>query len=108
MTGFEEDLREKILGANAHVVVLRYGGSMSDYESVTSRIGAMEGVKAASPFIYNEMMIRSPWAHTGIILKGIDLGRTGLVTEVRDSLTHGYSGELLTDEERDARVPIGW
>jgi len=100
MAGFEADLREKILGANAHVVVLRYGGTVTDYEEVTSRIEGIEGVEAAAPFVYNEMMIRSPWAHTGVILKGIDPDRTGQVTEVLDSLTEGYRGELTTPQER--------
>jgi lipoprotein-releasing system permease protein len=100
MTGFEADLREKILGANAHIVVLRYGGTVTDYDEVTRRIEAIEGVEAAAPFVYSEMMIRSPWAHTGVILKGIDPERTGRVTEVRDSLTEGYRGALTTPQEK--------
>lgn len=101
MAGFEDDLREKILGANAHVVVLRYGGTVSNYDEVTKDIEAIEGVEAASPFIYSEMMIRSPWAHTGVILKGIDPDRTGRVTEVRDSLTEGYMGSLTSPDDRE-------
>jgi lipoprotein-releasing system permease protein len=107
MTGFEDDLREKILGANAHVVVLRYGGNVMQYEDVTKQVAAIDGVEAAAPFTYTEMMIKSAWANTGIIYKGIDPVRTGAVTGVRDQLTDGYvPGKgyiaLKTDEDRYA------
>ena len=59
MTGFEEDLKEKILGTNAHVVVIRPGGPMDDYRQVMEKLGAMPGVVAATPFIYNQVMLSS-------------------------------------------------
>ncbi|MBT3217808.1 MAG: ABC transporter permease [Proteobacteria bacterium] len=104
MTGFEVDLREKILGANAHIVVLRYGGSILDYEKVNDQVASVSGVEAASPFIYTEMMVKSAWGSTGIIYKGVDPELTGEVTGVRDQLVEGLVGtqyqELSTDEER--------
>ncbi|MCL4557291.1 MAG: ABC transporter permease [Deltaproteobacteria bacterium] len=36
MTGFEDDLRGKILGTNAHIVVLKFSGGMDKYSSVSS------------------------------------------------------------------------
>ncbi len=36
MTGFEDDLRNKILGTNANVVVMKFSGNMNDYEKVSS------------------------------------------------------------------------
>ncbi len=100
MTGFEVDLREKILGTNSHVVVLRHGGPMTDPDEVLAKVEQVPGVVAAAPFIYAEMMIRSPWASSGIILKGMDPSRTGEVTSLRHDLTHGLVGELTTDAER--------
>ncbi len=100
MTGFEVDLRDKILGTNAHVVVLRHGGSITDHEELISRIEQVDDVDAVAPFVYSEMMIRSPWATSGIIFKGIDPERTWRVTSVMEDLTHGIDGELTTGEER--------
>ena len=34
MTGFENDLKEKILGTNAHIVVIRSGAPMEDYQTI--------------------------------------------------------------------------
>jgi len=34
MTGFEDDLRGKILGTNAHIVVLKFSGGISNYNKI--------------------------------------------------------------------------
>lgn len=98
MTGFEVDLRDKILGANAHIVVLRYGGHIIDHEGVAEQIRSVDGVEGVAPFVYSEMMIRSALGTEGIILKGYDLERGGEVTHLRGDLVNGMEGELLTPE----------
>ncbi len=90
MTGFEVDLRDKILGANAHVVTFRYGGAMTDHSNALSEIDQIEGVIGASPFVYSEMMLRSPVSSTGVIIKGMDPLRTAEVTHVMGDLIEGY------------------
>src|SRR5512139_432891 len=59
MTGFEEDLKEKILGTNAHVVVLKSGGEIDDYRKLMERLKGFSGVSAATPFIYSQVMLTS-------------------------------------------------
>ncbi|MCB9686975.1 MAG: ABC transporter permease [Alphaproteobacteria bacterium] len=90
MTGFEDDLRDKILGANAHVVVFRFGGNVIDLDPTMEKIDAVDGVVASAPFVYTEMMLRSPWSGTGVILKGVDPERTGAVTHLVADLSEGY------------------
>ncbi|MBN2801350.1 MAG: ABC transporter permease [Deltaproteobacteria bacterium] len=102
MTGFEDDLRDKILGTNAHVVMLRQGGNVPADEEILHRFEDLPGIEAAAPFLYTEMMIRSAWGTAGIILKGMDPDHTGRVTAIRDNLSLGPAGELSTDAERDA------
>lgn len=94
MTGFEEDLRDKILGANAHVVVLSQTGQFPATPDLLAKASAVEGVEAAAPFIYSEMMIRSAWGAAGIILKGMDPATTGSVTSIRDNLVLGPAGPV--------------
>src|SRR5574340_101421 len=55
MTGFEESLTEKILGTNAHVVVLKSGDGIEDYPGTIEKLKKIEGVVAATPFIYNQV-----------------------------------------------------
>src|SRR5215471_12744393 len=56
-TGFEEDLRERILGFNPQIVVHNLSGRILDYAEVTQRIAQMPGVVAAAPFVYGQVML---------------------------------------------------
>ncbi len=102
MAGFEIDMRDKILGSNAHIVVLSYHGAIPDPDAALTTIDAVPGVVASSPFVYTEMMLRSPYGSSGVILKGIDPERTPEVTDLRANLKIGPEGVLETDEQRDA------
>src|SRR4029453_1516184 len=102
MEGFEIDLRDKILGSNAHIVVLQYGGNFSGYQEAVATVEGTEGVVAAAPFVYSEVMVRSPFAAAGVIIKGIDLDRTAKVTDVSANLQAGPNGAVTTPAEKDA------
>ena len=71
MTGAEADFRSRILGVEPHVVVMRHGGKFTDYGKVTQRIADIEGVQSASPFVYNQVMLRSSSGVSGAVLRGI-------------------------------------
>ncbi len=102
MEGFEIDLRDKILGSNAHLVVLHQHGEVEDYQQAAADLEAVDGVVAAAPFIYYEVMLRSSWAASGAVLKGVDPEHSGDVTEVVHNLDRGPNGPLKTMEERQA------
>ena len=95
MTGFEVDLREKILGANAHVVVMKYGpeGMVAD-DALLTRLASFDGVETAMPFTYAEVILRSRRGSTGAILKGVDPAITARVPEVAGTLNLGLQGPL--------------
>ena len=94
MTGFEEDLKEKILGTNAHIVVIRSGGPMEDYNLVMEKLKAMKGVTAATPFIYNQVMLSSGKNVSGVVLRGIDVQSDRLVTRLSKSVVEGTIDKL--------------
>jgi lipoprotein-releasing system permease protein len=94
MTGFEEDLKEKILGTNAHVVVVRNGSPMEDYPRVMERLKSFKGVTAATPFIYNQVMLSSGKNVSGVVLRGIDVATDRLVTKLSRSVTEGAIDKL--------------
>jgi lipoprotein-releasing system permease protein len=101
MEGFELDLRDKILGSNAHLVVLNYTGNFSDYEEAVATVESVEGIVAAAPFVYSEAMIRSSHGSTGVVLKGIDPLNSGAVTDVVSNITLGPSGPITERVDRD-------
>lgn len=101
MSGFHEDLQKKILGANAHVVVLSYRGGIADYQGVIERIKGAPHVVSVSPFVVGQVMVSSGKRAHGVFLRGIRLESE---TKTTDILSHIKEGglERLT---RPADVP---
>jgi len=82
MAGFESDLKKRILGVESHIVVMRHGMSFFDYRGVVKKIETTKGVKAVTPFIYTQGMLRSTSGVSGIVLRGIDPESVGDVLEI--------------------------
>lgn len=71
--GFQAAFREKVLGVNAHVLVLKYSTEFRDYRSIMTKVSKVEGVLAVAPFSINPMMLTHGEATaTGVLLKGVD------------------------------------
>jgi lipoprotein-releasing system permease protein len=96
MTGFEEDLKEKILDTNAHIVVLGTTGGVTDYGSVAAKLEKMEGVVAATPFIYSQVMLTAGKNVSGVVLRGIDLATDPKVTNIKRSIIEGSFSGMAT------------
>ncbi len=96
MTGFEEDLKEKILGTNAHIVVLASNGSIEGYPALMERLKGFAGVEGATPFIYNQVMLASGKSVSGVVLRGIDTKTDGKVTNLHKAIEKGRLADLDT------------
>ena len=73
MTGFDLDLKKKILSVNAHIVVLKQGASLTDERQVAAAITGLPGVVAVEPFIYTQVMYSAPGNISGGVIRGLDL-----------------------------------
>jgi lipoprotein-releasing system permease protein len=71
MNGFENDLRNKILGINSHIVLMQYSGAMRDYQKVMEKISEVDGVDASTPFIYTQAMLKNGGRTGGVVLRGM-------------------------------------
>ena len=78
MTGFEADLKNRILGVESHLVVLRHG-PFRDYPQVLDQVRQTRGVAAATPFVYSQVMLRTASGASGAVLRGIDPDSAGRV-----------------------------
>ena len=107
MGGFHEDLQEKILGVNAHIIVQNYGGRLKDPESARVKINSIKGVAASSPFIYGQVMLRHGDRARGIIIKGIVPAIETGTTEVLKNLKKGKIENLSRKEDEAPGIIIG-
>src|SRR5262245_38463608 len=71
MTGFERDLRDRILSFNAHVTVGGRLGPMTASESVLDTVRAVPGVVSAQPFFFGPLMLSTPDHFAGVALRGV-------------------------------------
>lgn len=71
--GFQAQFREKVLGVNAHVLVLKYSTDFREYRSIMDQVKKVPGVEGTAPFSINPMMLTHGDATaTGVLLKGVD------------------------------------
>ena len=82
MAGFESDLKQRILGVESHIVLMRHDGSFSGYKKITEQIDELKGVEAATPFIYSQIMLRSSTGVSGAVLRGVDPESAGSVIKI--------------------------
>jgi lipoprotein-releasing system permease protein len=95
MSGFEKTIKEKILGTQAHLVVLKASQQgMDHYGELIKEVEQVKGVVSATPFIYTEVMLSSESNVTGGVIKGIDPDRVGKVTELAHNMKAGRLQDL--------------
>jgi lipoprotein-releasing system permease protein len=73
MTGFDQDLKKKILSVNAHIIVTESGAGPEDYRQLTARIKKIPGVVDGFPFISTQVMYSAPGNISGGAVRGLDL-----------------------------------
>lgn len=101
--GFQEQFREKVLGVNAHVIVLKYAVYFRDYRDVMKKVEQVPGVVAVAPFVINPMMVtHGDRTATGVLLKGVD---PDLMPKVLDLPRHIVDGSLEGMRKPGAKPP---
>jgi len=123
--GFSTDFRDKILGANSHILVMSHdvtafdppsasgpkpagddgaetepdtssGMMENNNEPLLERVRSVPGVKAATPFLYSEVLVSTPRGATGLVLRGIDPRQAAEALPLLRDLREGNVEGLLT------------
>jgi lipoprotein-releasing system permease protein len=93
-SGFQQSFKQKVLGVNAHVIVMKYGQDFSDYRDVIKKAEKEPHVVAAAPFVFYEGMLAAGNSMSGAIIKGIDPVASPRVLEVRRAMRRGKVEDL--------------
>ncbi|MFW5997267.1 MAG: lipoprotein-releasing ABC transporter permease subunit [Desulfovermiculus sp.] len=107
MNGFSDNLRDKILGMNAHIVVTQMGGPFSGYQNLQDRIESIDGVLASMPFIYTEVMLSTQQGVKGSAVRGIVPDQAGEVMTLDQDLIQGQLSDLAPAEEDQPGIILG-
>lgn len=71
MNGFRAELLDKILGFNGHMLIQPIDGPLTDYDAVTERIRATDGVVRAMPFVEGQALGSGPIGAQGVVVRGV-------------------------------------
>jgi lipoprotein-releasing system permease protein len=105
MGGFSQDLKRKILGNNAHIVIdTTSAAPWADYDATLGAVRAIPGVVGATPVVQGEVMASSASNLAGVIVKGIDPASIDAVIELNRNIEVGKL-EYLEHPERLTRLP---
>ena len=110
MSGFEETLRDRLLGINAHISVVKSGDPMRDYERVIEKLRQEKDIIAASPTVYGQVMLTSGARVSGVVVRGVDADRINQVVDLQSYLLKGKLAALksrhaIQVEERTVLLP---
>jgi len=113
MSGFGKNLRDKILGTNSHIVVTNITHSgMGNFEFVLKKVMEVKGVKAAAPFILNQVMLTFGDNSSGVVVRGVDPNREAMVSDLEKNMVRGELGVLrknknVTSDSHREKIILG-
>ncbi|HEX7779857.1 MAG TPA: ABC transporter permease, partial [Vicinamibacterales bacterium] len=95
MTGMQGELRDRIVGSEAHVYVYKLGAPFTDVDAELKRV-TIPGVAGGAPAIRGLGMVTSSRSNaTPVDLKGIDPARESNVTEIGSAVVKGRLDALV-------------
>lgn len=103
-SGFQQEFRDKVLGVNAHVLVMRYG-DFEEYRDVIARAEDMPEVAGAGPFLIKEMMLANGDRIGGVLVKGVDPDLMPRVLDLPDQMVEGTLEGIRVPGARPPRRP---
>ncbi len=97
MTGFEEAIRDRLLGVNAHILLFKSGEYLDEYQELIPKLMQEEGVQSVAPTVFGQAIITSGSRVSGVVLRGIDPGEKDEgVVAIRRFITEGSLQGLKT------------
>ncbi len=110
MTGFEEVLRNRLLGINSHVVLVKTGDTLTGYKELTERVASEDGVLSATPMVYGQLILTSRSRVSGVVVRGIDPETASGVITIKPLIEEGRVEDLkvrhaVRIEDREMKLP---
>jgi lipoprotein-releasing system permease protein len=106
--GFEREIRDRLLGTTSHISIFPLRDNyIENYYGLVRQLENIEGVVAASPFIYTKAAIQSEEAGDGIIVRGIDPEFESRTASIADDIIVGeysFREEVFDDDTLPAII----
>jgi lipoprotein-releasing system permease protein len=103
-TGFTEGLRDQIIGINAHILVQGFGGEIDNPALLKEQVEKINGVAAATPYVYAQALITTGGQSSGIAIRGIDPNSAAKVISLDTKMTSGTLADLAVENSLPALI----
>ena len=94
MNGFRQELLEKILGLNGHLLIQPLERPLTDWAAVADRVSKVPGVRLAAPIVEGQALASSPFNASGVLVRGIraaDLAKLGsIANNIKQGTLEGF------------------
>jgi lipoprotein-releasing system permease protein len=71
MNGFRQELLDKILGLNGHLLIQPLESPLTDWQQVAERVSIIPGIRLAAPIVEGQALASSPFNSAGVLVRGI-------------------------------------
>lgn len=105
MDGFEEDLKEKLLGNMAPVTLTRKHMNQDHLQELRERLAGLEEVRGLSPYVRTQVLVLSVGRPVGATLMGIEPESISMVSRLPGQLLEGSLDVLREPIEPDQAFP---
>ena len=93
--GFRQDLQDKLLGASAHITILKpTRDGISNYRSLADQAALIEGVTAVAPALHQTVLLTTGVNNRGVVMKGVVPELEAARSDVLDTLLEGRLEDL--------------
>jgi lipoprotein-releasing system permease protein len=94
MNGFERELRIRILAVTSHATLTGISGTLSDWQTLSSRARRQSGVQAAVPYVESAAMLANGYALAGATVRGVLPQEERTATGLAQRVTAGRLEDL--------------
>jgi lipoprotein-releasing system permease protein len=109
MNGFRQELLDKILGLNGHLLIQPLESPLTDWQAVAERVSLVRGVRLAAPIVEGQALASSPFNASGVLVRGIrgvDLNKlSSIASNIKSGTLDGFDegqgiaiGKRLADQ----------
>src|SRR6476660_2802934 len=89
MNGFRQELLEKILGLNGHLLIQPLESPLTDWDAVADRVAKVNGVRLAAPIVEGQALASSPFNASGVLVRGVRASDLAKLPSVANNIRQG-------------------
>jgi lipoprotein-releasing system permease protein len=89
MNGFRQELLDKILGLNGHLLIQPLESPLTDWQQVAERVSTIPGIRLVAPIVEGQALASSPFNSAGVLVRGIRSGDLIKLPSIANNIRQG-------------------